>query len=497
MSKSTILRGGQIIDPAQGLNKFTDLTITDGKIAAIGDAEVSADTEVVDVSGMIVTAGWVDIHVHAYGDLGFAHPDYIGIYGGVTTFVDAGGVGFGTFPEYKALMTDAMVTDLYCGPYVRPLGIITSAYIEGDVRTLGAWDIAEWLDIVSENRDTFRYLKLGAFGDHDYGPLRMGKGAAEILELPTYTHIGDFQVEARKDTTGPAFEVAERGDIITHIYHGNTGGILNDDGKIRREVLDAKKRGVLFDIGMGSTNFSFDIAEKAIAQDLLPHTISSDLQQFNVMHPVKSFANVLTCMLALGFEIEQIVENITIGAARSISLEDRAGSLAIGMPADVSVMKVEDGEFEVEDCEQQTRTSDRQIVPVMAFKRGVRYDCDVTLARDERNWLPMMDEDIIPQRAATLVPVQKDFLDTLVADLAQLKWDETTVSLDAATRVQECFHGTREKVGLPLADALTATYKCFLEEPFTYQIGLFLTRIERGFALDRIQQVAGGAQAAA
>ena len=497
MSQSTILRGGRIIDPSQGLDKFTDLTITDGKVAAIGDAESSADADVVDVSGLIVTPGWIDIHVHAYGDLGFAYPDYIGIYGGVTTFVDAGGPGFGSFPEFKALMTDATVTDLYCGPYVRPMGIVSSSYIEGDVRTLGAWDIAAWLDIVNEDRDVFAYLKLGAFGDHDWGPLRLGKGAAQILELPTYTHIGDFQVAPRRDTTGPAFEVAERGDMITHIYHGNPGTILDEDGKIRREVRAAEKRGVLFDIGMGSTNFSFDIAEKAIAQDLLFHTISSDLQQFNVMHPVYSFTNVLTCILALGIDLEKIIECITIAPARAIGIDDHAGSLAVGRPADVSVMKIEDGDFELEDCEQKTRKSDRQILPVMAFKRGVRYDCDVTLARNERNWLPMIDEDVIPQRAATLVPGQKNFLDALAAELGRFNWDHTTVDLDIATRVQQCFYGTCDKVGLPLADALTATYKCFLEEPFTYQIGLFLTRIERGFALNRIQQVGGGVRAAA
>ena len=160
-------------------------------------------------------------------------------------------------------------------------------------------------------------------------------------------------------------------------------------------------------------------------------------------------------------------------------------------------MKIEDGDFEVEDCEQQTRRTDRRILPVMAFKHGVRYDCDVTLARNERNWLPMIDEDVIPQRAATLEPGQKTFLDALAAELGQLNWDETTVDLDVATRVQECFYGTCDKVGLPLADALTATYKCFLEEPFTYQIGLFLTRIERGFAIGRIQQVGGGVRKAA
>jgi dihydroorotase len=497
MSQTTVLHGGQVIDPAQNLNKFTDLVITDGKIAAIGDEQIDESAEVIDVSGLIVTPGWVDLHVHAYGELGFAYPDYIGIYQGVTTFCEAGGPGFGTFPEFKALMTDSTITDLYCGLYVRPMGIVSSAYIEGNVRTLGSWDVGAWLDIVNENRDVLKYLKLGAFGEHDMGPLRMGKGVAEILGLPTYTHIGEFQVSPTRDTTGPAFEVAERDDMITHIFHGNPGTVLDDAGKVRPEVIAAEKRGVLFDIGMGSTNFSFDIAEKAIAQGLVPHTISSDLQQFNVLGPVHSFANVMTCFLALGFSIEQIIERITIAPARALSIDDHAGSLAIGMPADVSIMKIEDGDFVLDDCMQQTRNIDRQIVPVMAFKRGVRYDCDVTLARDERNWLPMIDEDVIPQRAETLEATQLSFLHALALELKELSWDETKVDLNAATKVQESFHAIQSKLGLPLADALTATYKCFLEEPFTYQIGLFLTRLEHDFALNRLQQVGGGSRVAA
>ena len=167
------------------------------------------------------------------------------------------------------------------------------------------------------------------------------------------------------------------------------------------------------------------------------------------------------------------------------------------MPADVSIMKIEDGDFVLDDCMQQTRNIDRQIVPVMAFKRGVRYDCDVTLARDERNWLPMIDEDVIPQRAETLEPAQLSFLHTLAVELKELSWDETKVDLNAATKVQESFHAIQSKLGLPLADALTATYKCFLEEPFTYQIGLFLTRLEHDFALNRLQQVGGGSRVAA
>ena len=198
--------------------------------------------------------------------------------------------------------------------------------------------------------DVLKYLKLGAFGDHDSGPLRMGKGLAEILELPTYTHIGEFQVKPRRDTTGPAFEVAERGDMITHIYHENAGSIFGDDGKVRPEVRAAQQRGVLFDIGFGQTNFSFDIAERGMAHGIVAHTISSDLQQYNVLGPVFSFANVMSCMLTVGMPLENIIEACTIAPARALSIDEKAGSLGVGMPADVTVIKVENGDFEYVDC---------------------------------------------------------------------------------------------------------------------------------------------------
>ena len=274
-----------------------------------------------------MSPGFVDIHIHAYGTLGFADPDSLGVWQGVTSFVEAGGPGINTFDEFLALMSDRTVTDLYAGLWLRPMGLIGVNYIEGDVRTLMDIPITKWIDAVEQHGDVLRYVKIGAFGQYGTGPIKIGKGLAEILGIPAYFHIGEFQQVPPQITTADAFRAAGPGDMITHIYHGNPGGTLGEDGKVLPEVIDAQERGVLFDIGFGSFNFSWHVAERAFDQGLVPHTISSDLQQHNVIGPVYSLANVMTVFLRLGLSLNEVLERVTINAARAISIDDRAGSL--------------------------------------------------------------------------------------------------------------------------------------------------------------------------
>ena len=113
---TTVLRGAHVIDPAQAIDRVVDVIVTNGKIAAV-DGEAPAGAEVVDLSGHYLSPGWIDLHIHAYGMLGFANPDTIGIYQGVTTFVDAGGPGIGVMDEFAALLEGQLVTDLYAGQH--------------------------------------------------------------------------------------------------------------------------------------------------------------------------------------------------------------------------------------------------------------------------------------------------------------------------------------------------------------------------------------------
>ena len=203
-----------------------------------------------------------------------------------------------------------------------------------------------------------RYIKCNAIGDYGPGTLKLTKGLAQILNLPLYMHIGEFQLQNPDFLLAPeAFRIAEAGDMITHLYHGNLGKVIDDNGKVLPVVREAERRGVIFDLGFGGYNFSWDVAEKAFAQDLVPHTISSDLQQFNVVRPVKSLANVMSAMMRLGLTLPQVIERVTRNPAKAISLTDRAGSLKPGLPADITVFRVNSGEYDISDCYTQVAQS--------------------------------------------------------------------------------------------------------------------------------------------
>ena len=491
-SGELLLKNAHVIDPKLGIDRVADVVIDAGKIKSVGAAPASPEVPSLDLAGLYLSPGWIDIHVHAYGTLGFSDPDSIGVYHGVTSFVEAGGPGIDTLDEFIAVM-DSLTTDLYVGPFIRPMGLLGLNFIEGDVRTLGHVPVTRWLDFAKENRGLLRYLKCNAIGDYGTGTLNLTKGLSQILDLPLYMHIGEFQQQNPSQLLAPeAFKIAQAGDIITHIYHGNLGKVIDRDGKVLPEVKDAQRRGVLFDVGFGGYNFSWDVAEKAFAQDIIPHTISSDLQQFNIVRPAKSLANVMSCMLRLGMTLNEVIERVTSAPAKALSLDDRAGHLGSGMPADISIFRVETGEFELTDCFQKTRKAQQQFVPVMAFKRGRRIDCDFARGLNESNWFLQIAEDHVPRRAACLEPAQIRFLSELAGALATTTWELASaerLDLPKAIELQDIFRHVLAQSHLPLRSAMDALYACFLDQPFTMQIGLLILRLDRAFMLSRLREV--------
>lgn len=487
-----VLKGAHVIDPGRGIDGVADVAIENGKVRSLDN--LPPDARTIDVSGCYLTPGWVDIHVHVYGTLGFADPDSIGVYQGVTSYVEAGGPGIGTLDEFLALLGGRTKTSLYAGPYIRPLGILGLNFIESDVRTITNIPIADWLDFQKAHPGLLRYIKVGAFSGYGYGPTKIGKGLAEILDLPLYAHIGEHQLQPGNEAAYEIYKVSEKGDIVTHVYHGNECGILGRDGKVLPVVRDAKDRGVLFDVGFGGFNFSWRVAETAYAQDFIPDIISSDLQQFNVAGPAYSLANVMTCFLKLGMTLQQAIERVTIAPARALRMTDIAGSLKPGMPADITVFRVDSGAFTLTDTTNHTRPFDKRIVPTITFKNGERFDCDLERCQDERNWLIQIADDHEPEGMKRLTAWQVAFLGVLAAKLAPIHWDEFSVEkLDygKSLLLQAAFHEARVQEDIALRDALTAVFDSFLDNPFTMQIGLFLLRLDRSFALDRMRKIAG------
>jgi len=491
---SLVLKGAHVIDSAQDIDRVADVHVADGKIAFIGERPAAPGARIVDVSGNYLSAGWVDIHVHAYGTLGFANPDTVGVYQGVTSFIDAGGPGIGVLDQFMELLGE-LETSLYAGAFIRPMGLLGLNFIEGNVRTLGDVPVTKWLDFAKEHRDMLRYIKCNAIGDYGPGTLKLTKGLAEILDLPLYMHIGEFQMQNPEHLLAPeAFRIAEAGDMITHLYHGNLGQVIDDSGKVLPVVRDAERRGVIFDLGFGGYNFSWDVAEKAFAQDLIPHTISSDLQQFNVVRPVKSLANVMSAMIRLGMTVKDVIDRVTCAPAKAVRLEDRAGSLKPGLPADITVFRVDRGDYEITDCYTKVRRAEQQIVPLITFKNGKRFDADLAMAQEESNWFLQIAEDHVPAAASHLSERQRNFLAALAAALSATSWELASaerLDIDKALELQDTFHQLRARHGLALKEALRAVYGSFLDQSFTMQIGLLLLRLEQPFAIARLPDVSG------
>jgi dihydroorotase len=480
------LIGGRVIDPEQGINRITGVGIRDGKIAEIGENLEPRAKQVLDVKDKIVTPGLFDMHVHTYGFVSFSDPDSIGIYQGVTSVCDAGGAGPLTFAEFKACMEGRLITSVYAHVFINAGGVCDFDEGYGYIRTIADIPLNDWLDIVDHDRDLVRSIKIAAFGNLGTGILKMEKGLSEITGLPLYAHTGDILVaHPKENTTGYLYGMLDKGDMVTHFYNNNPGNIIGGNGRVIPEVHGAAKRGVLFDVGMGSFNFSFDVAEKALAEGCIPSIISSDLQQINVTGPVYSLTNVMSLFLLLGFSIEQIVERVTIAPAKALGLEDKIGSLKPGRQADVSVLTIEQGDFEFPDSGGTTKKGTQKIHPVMAFKAGKQYDSDERRALDERNWSLRVAEDHVPERAEALDHEDRKFLFELHQVFSkQQKWE--------GMALHRRFHNLREAVEVPLPKALEAVFKTFFDEPFTYQAGWLFASMEKPFVLKRLSEVSVG-----
>lgn len=496
--RTTLLKGAHVVDVSGGMDGVADILIGRDKIVAVGDwLDTESDMEIVDLSGCYLTPGWIDIHVHALGTLGFGDPDSIGVKQGVTSFVDAGGPGILTLDEFEALSRNRLVTDLYAGPYYLPMGIVGFDYepSDQDIADIREIPTSVWSKWIDDHPGVIRYVKTAAYSQRGKAPIEVARKVATELGLPLYLHIGENKLwPGLADPFEFALQSLGPGDIVTHMYNGCPQGRIQDrTGRILSCVQEAVGRGVLFDVGFGSYGFAWDVAEKSFNQGLCPSFISSDLQQFNVAGPTFSLANIMSICLHLGMSFQDVLACVTANPAKHLSLTDRAGSLRPGLPADLTVFRLESGRFELEDCVKKTRVVDRRFIPTMVFKGGKRIDCDLGEALDERNWFMQLADDHIPNAVAGLSSQQLAFVRGLAEALADVHWTlESPQRPDVrkAVELKKIVDDVRRKQSLSWTDALNSIYDCFLDNRFPMQIGLFLLRLERPFALDRLTEIA-------
>jgi dihydroorotase len=493
MDQSLLLKAGRVIDIAQGLDGVADVAIVNGKISAVGEnLEVLPGAEVLDLRGKIVCPGFFDIHVHAYGGIAFADPDSIGVHLGTTSMVDAGGAGAYSWAEFKSLIVGQTKTDIYLWLLIGAAGMFSFQGTWNSARALIDIPINQMLDIVQENRDIIVGLKTAGYAALGMGPMKMAKGMANILNLPLYTHIGDIFESPTETFTAPILDLLESGDFVTHCFTPCPGNLIGEDGRLLPEALRARDRGVWFDTGFGGFNFSFDIAEQVMDQGIVPSTISTDLQQINVTGPVYSLTHMMSAMMALGMSLPDVLRRVTINPAEQLGLSHKIGSLKPGMPADVTVIDIQSGDFVFSDASGGNRHGRQLILPVVTIKAGEVIQPNRELAEAETNWSMegSIAYDEVPPNATLLDQEQRMFLGRLAEAYG-------AVDVWEGVSLHDAFHRTQRQTGVDLRRAAEAVFHSFMISRFTPPVGFFLALQDRDFVLARLEAVATREQALA
>jgi dihydroorotase len=350
-----VVKSGEVVDPSQGLRARLDAGIRDGRVVALeeGIAEGRA-VRLLDATGSIVTPGLVDLHTHVFpyvSAIGIP-PDELVPYTCTTTAVSAGDAGANTIAALRR-------------------------FVAAQARTLlniGHADVENCARAVAANPDFCLGVKVrvseSVVGDNGLEPLRRAIQAAELAGpwAKVMCHIG-----GAPGRLSDLLDLLRPGDILTHSYSGAGNNIVRN-GQLLPAALAAKQRGVTIDVGHGGGSFDFTVAEPALAQGLLPDTISSDIHVFSGNSPGMPYLPwVMSKFLNLGLALEDVVAAATINPARVIAREDKLGTLQVGAPGDVAVMKRVEGAVTFEDTRENRRNGTVYLAPVATVRAGVPF----------------------------------------------------------------------------------------------------------------------------
>ena len=388
-----LLKGGRVIDPPQGLDARMDVAVQDGAISEIAPSvKPSAGARVIKADGKIVAPGLIDLHTHVYHGVNQTgvDPDLAGVYAGVATVVDAGSAGcytFGGFPEHVAPKAK---TRIVCMLHISRTGLNYQPEISGR----GDIDLDETISVIRANKPLIQGVKVRAVGPAvptlGVEMVELAKRAANEGGVRLMVHIGDRAVgdSGAPTITRELLPLLESGDIITHLFSGNAGRILDAGGKVLPEIMEAQERGVFFDTAHGRQNFSFDVAKAALDQGVRPRSISTDLTIPGRQSAVHSLAEMLSRFMALGFSLADVIRMATSEPAKALDMDGEIGSLAVGRTADISVLEEHAGDWLFRDTDGGTLRGDKALTPVLTVKAGEVFTAE--WGPRPWGWLPDM-----------------------------------------------------------------------------------------------------------
>lgn len=404
-----LLCGGRVIDPAANRDGIADIGVRDGKIVAVEPAiPRSIAANIVDITDRVAIPGMIDTHAHVYqyvtGRFGL-NPDLVGVRSGATTVVDQGGPSSMTIGGFRRFIVEPAETRVLC---------FISAYVAGgleghyypDLYGPGGVDVKATARAAKANADIVKGVKahaeIGGASRWGLEVVKLAKAITREAGIPLYVHLGQLwptkegAVVDADELVAALVPLMETGDVLAHPFTRHPGGFVSaTTGEVHPVVWAALERGVKVDVGHGS-HFSFAMARKVLDAGIKPYTLGADMHGYNVRAPDGSddqtrqsnpfygvapfcLTHAMTELLALGMPLAEIVATVTGNAASLLRLENQIGSLKLGMPADVSVLELRKGHFDLSDNSGERVVAREMIVPDFALKSGRRIDADSPL----------------------------------------------------------------------------------------------------------------------
>jgi len=374
-----VLKGGTVIDPSAGLDGRQDIAVQGGVIARIAPDIASTEaTRTIDVTGKTVTPGIIDLHAHVFEGVNSTgvNPDLGGVYAGVTTIVDAGSAGAATFGAFPRHVIPNCHTEIIPFLHICQTGLATNP----DIIAEASVNLDDTLRVADRYKGLIRGIKARmvspALEIMGMEMPKLARRAARESGIKLMVHIGDTAKRYDPTVIRKLLPLLDAGDILTHYFTANPGGVLDANGKLVPEAREAADRGVWLDTAHGRMNFSFEVGRRCIDQGLLPHCISTDLTVPGRLNTVHSMTEILTRFLGLGFTLPQVVTMCTANPAKAIGAADRLGTLAVGRQADISVLEIRDGSWVVHDVLGAGLAVTRAVVPFLTVKRGTVFTPD-------------------------------------------------------------------------------------------------------------------------
>lgn len=404
-----LLQGGHVVDAKNHISAIRDVAIKDGKIAAVEEhIDPSKALKTVDVKGLYVTPGLVDIHVHVYASTGERNsyagdnsvfPDGFTFRSGVTTVADAGSSGYKNFEDFKEHIIDRSKTRVLAFLNIVGAGMRGPKYEDN----LADMDPKPAAEMAKRHPGLIVGIKTAHYMGPEWTPVEHAVEAGTMANIPVMVDFGANRPERPIDVL--LTKKLRPGDIYTHCYSGLRDELL-PDGKVNPGMWAGRKRGVIFDVGHGGGSFTWRVAVPAIKQGFLPDSISTDLHIGSMNSGMKNILNVMGKFLAMGLSPDQVIQWTTWNPAREIHHEE-LGNLSIGAIADVSVLRLQQGHFGFTDMYGARMDGTQKFICEMTVKSGrVVYDLN-GISRPEWTTLPKNYTNVGDPRWDALNPAHK------------------------------------------------------------------------------------------